>query len=51
MKYDEIGRTYAHTRATDPRIAAAIWEALGDCPHALSTSARAPATTSRLTAT
>ena len=30
MKYDEIGRTYAHTRATDPRIAAAIWEALGD---------------------
>ena len=30
MKYDEIGRTYAQTRATDPRIAAAIWEALGD---------------------
>jgi SAM-dependent methyltransferase len=30
VKYDEIGRTYAHTRATDPRIAAAIWEALGD---------------------
>ena len=30
MKYDEIGRTYARTRATDPRIAAAIWEALGD---------------------
>ena len=30
MKYDQIGRTYAHTRATDPRIAAAIWEALGD---------------------
>jgi len=29
-KYDTIGRTYAHTRATDPRIAAAIWEALGD---------------------
>jgi SAM-dependent methyltransferase len=29
VKYDEIGRTYAHTRATDPRIAAAIWEALG----------------------
>ena len=30
MKYDEIGRTYARTRATDPRIAAAIWDALGD---------------------
>jgi SAM-dependent methyltransferase len=30
VKYDEIGRTYAHTRATDPRIAASIWEALGD---------------------
>ena len=30
MKYDVIGRSYARTRATDPRIAAAIWEALGD---------------------
>ncbi len=30
MSYDVIGRTYAHTRATDPRIAAAIWDALGD---------------------
>jgi SAM-dependent methyltransferase len=30
VKYDEIGRTYARTRATDPRIAAAIWEALCD---------------------
>ena len=30
MSYDVIGRTYAHTRATEPRIAAAIWEALGD---------------------
>jgi SAM-dependent methyltransferase len=30
MRYDEIGRSYARTRATDPRIAAAIWEALGD---------------------
>jgi SAM-dependent methyltransferase len=29
MTYDEIGRTYARTRATDPRIAAAIWDALG----------------------
>jgi SAM-dependent methyltransferase len=30
VKYDEIGRTYTRTRATDPRIAAAIWEGLGD---------------------
>ncbi len=30
MKYDVIGRSYTHTRATDPRIAAAIWDALGD---------------------
>ncbi len=28
--YDGIGRTYARTRATDPRIAAAIWAALGE---------------------
>ena len=30
MSYDEIGRTYTRTRGTDPRIAAAIWEGLGD---------------------
>ena len=30
MSYDIIGRSYTATRATDPRIAAAIWEALGD---------------------
>jgi SAM-dependent methyltransferase len=30
VKYDVIGRTYTRTRATDPRIAAAIWDALGD---------------------
>jgi len=30
MKYDDIGRTYTRTRATDPRIAAAIWAGLGD---------------------
>ena len=28
--YDAIGRSYATTRATDPRIAARIWAALGD---------------------
>ena len=30
MSYDVIGRTYTATRATDPRLAASIWEALGD---------------------
>jgi SAM-dependent methyltransferase len=29
-RYDRIGRTYTATRATDPRIAARIWAALGD---------------------
>jgi SAM-dependent methyltransferase len=29
-RYDHIGRTYTATRATDPRIAARIWAALGD---------------------
>jgi SAM-dependent methyltransferase len=29
-KYDTIGLTYARTRGTDPRIAEAIWEALGE---------------------
>ena len=29
MSYDVIGRSYTATRATDPRIAAAIWDALG----------------------
>ena len=28
--YDRIGRSYDATRGTDPRIAARIWEALGD---------------------
>jgi SAM-dependent methyltransferase len=30
VKYDAIGRSYSRTRGTEPRIAAAIWEALGD---------------------
>jgi SAM-dependent methyltransferase len=29
-RYDRIGRTYTATRGTDPRIAAHIWDALGD---------------------
>jgi SAM-dependent methyltransferase len=28
--YDQIGRTYSATRRTDPRLAAALWEGLGD---------------------
>jgi len=30
VSYDAIGQTYTATRATDPRIAAQIWAALGD---------------------
>jgi len=29
-RYDTIGRSYAQTRRTDPRIASAIWRALGE---------------------
>jgi SAM-dependent methyltransferase len=29
-RYDTIGRSYATTRGEDPRVAAAIWAALGD---------------------
>ena len=28
--YDAIGGAYTATRSTDPRIAAGIWDALGD---------------------
>ena len=49
--YDRIGRSYVATRAEDPRIAAAIHAALGDCAHGRSTSAPEPARTSRATAT
>jgi SAM-dependent methyltransferase len=38
-RYDEIGRTYARTRATDPRIAAAIWAGLGDARTVLNVGA------------
>jgi len=30
VSYDRIGRTYSSTRHEDPRLAAAIWHALGD---------------------
>lgn len=37
--YDRIGRTYASARQTDPRIAAAIWRALGDARTVLNVGA------------
>jgi ubiquinone/menaquinone biosynthesis C-methylase UbiE len=37
--YDEIGRTYTATRQTDLRLAAAIWEALGDAESVLNVGA------------
>ncbi len=37
--YDVIGRDYTTTRAADPRIAGAIWSALGDARSALNVGA------------
>ncbi len=37
--YDRIGRTYIRTRGTDPRIAAAVWNALGDARSVLNVGA------------
>jgi SAM-dependent methyltransferase len=37
--YDSIGRSYVATREEDPRIAAAIWEALGDARTVLNVGA------------
>ena len=39
--YDRIGRTYTATRRPDPRIAAAIWAALGDAHTVLNVGAGA----------
>jgi len=39
--YDRIGRTYTSTRHADPRIAAAIWAALGDAQTVLNVGAGA----------
>jgi SAM-dependent methyltransferase len=39
--YDQIGRTYTVTRRPDPRIAAAIWDALGDAWTVLNVGAGA----------
>jgi SAM-dependent methyltransferase len=38
-RYDAIGRSYVGTRAEDPRIAAAIWDALGDAASVLNVGA------------
>lgn len=37
--YDAIGRTYAIGRRTDPRIAARLWQALGDAESVLNVGA------------
>jgi hypothetical protein len=37
--YDDIGKTYTSTRQSDPRIAAAIWHALGDAARVLNVGA------------
>jgi SAM-dependent methyltransferase len=41
--YDDIGRTYTATRREDPRLAAAIWAALGDARSVLNVGAGAGA--------
>jgi SAM-dependent methyltransferase len=42
-RYDTIGRSYVATRGEDPRIAAAIWDALGDARTVLNVGAGAGA--------
>jgi SAM-dependent methyltransferase len=41
--YDRIGVTYTATRTTDPRLAAAIWEGLGDAATVINVGAGAGA--------
>jgi SAM-dependent methyltransferase len=38
-RYDSIGRTYAATRQTDPRIARRLWAALGDARRVVNVGA------------
>ena len=45
--YDTIGRTYTGTRRSDPRIASAIWAALGDAATVLNVGAGAGPTSRR----
>lgn len=42
-EYDDIGRSYTTTRREDPRLAAAIWAALGDAQSVLNVGAGAGA--------
>jgi len=42
-EYDRIGRRYTRTRRADPRLAAAIWRALGDARSVLNVGAGAGA--------
>jgi ubiquinone/menaquinone biosynthesis C-methylase UbiE len=39
VSYNVIGRTYTATRSTEPRLAAPIWEALGDARSVLNVGA------------
>lgn len=41
--YDRIGRSYRRTRQADPRVAAAIWDALGDVDSVVNIGAGAGA--------
>src|ERR1700686_2935603 len=41
--YDRIGTQYSATRRTDPRLAASIWEALGDARTVVNVGAGAGA--------
>ncbi len=43
VPYDSIGRGYTATRGTDPRIAEAIWRALGEARSVLNVGAGAGA--------
>ncbi|MCK9486813.1 MAG: class I SAM-dependent methyltransferase [Dehalococcoidia bacterium] len=40
-KYDRLGATYASTRQADPRVQAAIWDALGDARSVVNVGAGA----------
>jgi SAM-dependent methyltransferase len=42
-EYDDIGRSYTATRREDPRLAAAVWAALGDARSVLNVGAGAGA--------
>jgi len=43
LSYDDIGRTYTATRSADPRIAGAIWQALGTARSVINVGAGAGA--------